>query len=160
MNILNSSKISKIVFLILLGLIFLSHFPFIEADPDRNMSVGRGPFTDEGLNTIQARNWVNQGELDLAECDNLLKTPMLGFPLALTYKIFGVSHVISRLQVLIMVFLGFLFLGLEAKNRGFLIIFSLITLMQYQVFHSSHYSMAEMLAVTSVLLSIHFLESA
>jgi len=157
MNTWISSKTSKVVFLLLLGLIFISHFPFIEADPDRNMAVGRGPFTDEGLNTIQARNWVIHDQLDLRECDNLLKTPLLGFPLALTYKVFGVSHAISRVHILVLVFLGFLIIGLDKGQRDMMVIFSLISLFQYQVFHSSHYSMAEMLSVASVILSIHFL---
>lgn len=149
-------KNSKIFFIIVLGLIFIAHFPFISADPDRNMAVGRGPFTDEGLNTSQVRNWVNQGKLNLSECDNLLKTPMFGFPLAVTYKIFGVTHEVSRLHVLVLVFLALLMIGLDEKNRLVMIIFSFITLLQYQVFHSSHYSMAEMLSVAAILLSIHF----
>jgi len=150
-------KNSKIGLFIILGLIFLSHLPFINADPDRNMSVGRGPFTDEGLNTIQIRNWVNHGDLNLKDCDNLLKTPLLGFPLALTYKIFGVNHVVSRLHVLVLLFMALLLFGLDEKHRRIIIIFSLITLLQYEVFQSSHYSMAEMLSVAAVLLSIHFL---
>ena len=109
-------KNSKIFFIIVLGLIFIAHFPFINADPDRNMSVGRGPFTDEGLNTSQVRNWVNQGELNLSECDNLLKTPMFGFPLAVTYKIFGVTHEVSRLHVLVLVFLALLMIGLDEEE--------------------------------------------
>jgi hypothetical protein len=149
-------KNSKIIFFFLLGLIFLSHLLFIEADPDRNMSVGRGPFTDEGLNTVQIRNWVNNGDLNLNECDNLLKTPLLGFPLALTYTVFGVSHEVSRLHVLVLVFLALLLIGLDEKNRWIVIIFSLITILQYQVFQSSHFSMAEMLSVAAILLSIHF----
>jgi hypothetical protein len=150
-------KISKPLFFITLGLIFLAHLPFIGADPDRNMAVGRGPFTDEGLNTSQVRNWVNQGELNLDECDNLLKTPLLGFPLAVTYKIFGISHEVSRLHVLVLVFLALLLIGLDEKNRLMMIIFSLITLLQYQLFQSSHFSMAEMLSVAAVLSSIHYL---
>jgi 4-amino-4-deoxy-L-arabinose transferase-like glycosyltransferase len=149
-------KNNNLFFFIILGLIFLAHLPFIGADPDRNMAVGRGPFTDEGLNTSQVRNWVNQGELDLKECDNLLKTPLLGFPLAATYKIFGVSHEVSRLHVLVLIFLALLIIGLDKKNRLMMIIFSFITLLQYPVFHSSHYSMAEMLSVAAILLSIHF----
>ena len=149
-------KISKSFFFIILGLIFLSHLPFIGADPDRNMAVGRGPFTDEGLNTSQVRNWVNQGELSLDECDNLLKTPLLGFPLAVTYKIFGISHEVSRLHVLVLVFLALLLIGLDEKNRLMMMIFSLITLLQYQVIQSSHFSMAEMMSVAAILLSIHF----
>jgi hypothetical protein len=152
-----SWKTSKIFFLILLGLIFLSHLPFLEADPDRNMSVGRGPFTDEGLNTIQARNWVNHGDLDLKECDNLLKTPLLGLPLALTYKIFGSGHTVSRLHVLVLFFLALIIIGMDEKNRGVILFFFLVTLLQYQVFQSSHFSMAEMLSVASILLSLHFL---
>lgn len=150
-------KINKSLFLIILGLVFIAHFPFIGADPDRNMAVGRGPFTDEGLNTSQVRNWVNQGDLSLNECDNLLKTPLLGFPLAVTYKIFGVSHEVSRLHVLILGFLALLLVGMDEKNRLMIIIFSLITLLQYQVFQSSHFSMAEMLSVAAILLSIHYL---
>lgn len=150
-------KISKLTFIIILGLIFVSHLPFIGADPDRNMTFGRGPFTDEGLNTIQIRNWVNHGDLNLNECDNLLKTPLLGFPLAVTYKIFGVNHIVSRLHVLVLLFLSLFLIGLDEKNRFIIIIFSLITLLQYQVFQSSHFSMSEMLSVAAVLLSIHFL---
>jgi hypothetical protein len=157
MNTWISWKTSQTGFLILLGLLFLSHLLFIEADPDRNMSVGRGPFTDEGLNTIQVRNWVNHGELNLAECDNLLKTPMLGFPLAVTYTIFGASHVVSRLHVLILVFLALLWIGLDRKRSPMMIIFLSVTMMLYQVFQSSHFSMGEMLSVGAVLLSIHFL---
>jgi len=121
------------------------------------MSVGRGPFTDEGLNTVQIRNWVNHGELNFNECDNLLKTPFLGFPLAITYKLFGTTLAVSRLHVLFLVFLALMLIGMDDKNRWIIIIFSLITLMQYQVFQSSHFSMAEMLSVAAVLLSIHFL---
>ena len=156
MNSWMNWKISKPIFFIILGLIFLSHLPFISADPDRNMSLGRGPFTDEGLNTMQIRNWVNQGDLNLEECDNLLKTPLLGFPLAVTYKIFGISHEVSRFHVLVLVFLALLLIGLDEKNRLIIIIFSLVTLLQYQVFQSSHFSMADMLSVASVLLSIHY----
>ncbi len=150
-------KNNRIILFILLGLIFLSHLPFIDADPDRNMTFGRGPFTDEGLNTIQARNWINHGELNLADSDNLLKTPLFGFPLAVTYKIFGISLVISRLHVLALLFIALILIGSDEKNRGIILIFSLTTLLQYQVFQSSHFSMAEMLSVAAILLAIHYL---
>ncbi len=160
MNTQISWKIRKLIFLVVLGLIFISHLPFIEADPDRNMAVGRGPFTDEGLNTIQIRNWINQGNLDLWECDNLLKTPMLGFPLAATYKLFGTSHEVSRLHVLVLVFLALIWIGSDQKNNLVAGIFLLVTMLQYQIFHSSHFSMGEMLSVAAILLSIHFLSRA
>jgi hypothetical protein len=121
------------------------------------MSVGRGPFTDEGLNTIQIRNWVNQGVLNLSECDNLLKTPMLGFPMTVTYLVFGTSHAVSRMHVLVLVFLALIWIGLDRKNSRMMVIFMLTTMLLYHVFQSSHFSMGEMLAVAAVLLAIHFL---
>jgi hypothetical protein len=156
MNTRISWKTSRTVFLILLGLIFLSHFPFLHSDPDRNMSVGRGPFTDEGLNTIQVRNWINHSELSFTECDNLLKTPLFGFPLALTYRIFGTGWTVSRLHVLILVFLALLWIGFDKRNGFIIPILLLICLLQYQVFQSSHFSMAEMLSVAAILLAINF----
>lgn len=159
MNTWISWKTDKTIFLVLLGLIFFSHLPFIQSDPDRNMSVGRGPYTDEGLNTVQVRNWVNSGHLSLTECDNLLKTPLFGFPLALTYRLFGSSLAVSRLHVLILVFFALLWIGMHSKSKWILILLP-VTMLQYPIFHSSHFSMAEMTSVAATLLAIHFFTRA
>ena len=142
---------------ILLLLLLVTHLPFLTADPDINISFSRGPFTDEGLNTIQARNWINHGYLDLAECDNFLKNPLLGSSLSITYFLFGTSLLASRLHVLILVLLALLIICRDLKHHGFMAVFILISMLQYQVFQFSHFSMAEMLSSISVLLSIHFL---
>ena len=160
MNTWISWKTDKIIFLILLGLLLISHIPFLNADPDKKMSVGRGPFTDEGLNTVQVRNWINQGTLSLSECDNLLKTPMLGFPLALTYFVFGTSHLVSRLHVLLLLLMALFIVGSDKKNRMWTIIFLPVSMLQYHLFHSSHYSMGEMLSVGAIILAIHYLAKA
>jgi hypothetical protein len=85
---------------------------------------------------------------------------MFGFPLALTYKIFGISLPVSRLHVLVLLILAMIRTGLDSHHRPIIILFTLVTLFQYQVFHSSHFSMAEMLSVASILLSVHFLARA
>jgi hypothetical protein len=142
---------------ILLLLLLVAHLPFLTADPDINISYSRGPFTDEGLNTIQARNWINHGYLDLSECDNFLKTPLLGLSLSVTYSLFGTSLLASRIHVLVLLLLALFIISQDRKHRGFIFIFILISLLQYQVFQFSHFSMAEMLACASALLSVHFL---
>lgn len=147
-------------FALLLLLLFAAHLPFLNADPDLNISFSRDAFTDEGLNTIQIRNWINHGHLDLSECDNLLKTPLLGFPLALTYKIFGTSHLASRLHVLVLLLLALWIISRDNLHRGFLLIFAGICLLQYQVFQYSHFSLAEMLSSAAILLAIHFLSAS
>ena len=115
------------LFIIMMALLFAAHLPFLQADPDIHISFSRGPFTDEGLNTIQVRNWVNHGQLDLAECDNLLKTPLLGLPLALTYKLFGATLAVSRLHVMVLVLIALIIFGSDPKNRGIVLILIPVT---------------------------------
>jgi len=145
------------LFIIMMALLFAAHLPFLQADPDIHISFSRGPFTDEGLNTIQVRNWVNHGQLDLAECDNLLKTPLLGFPLALTYKLFGPALAVSRLHVMVFVLIALIIFGSDPKNRGIVLILIPVSFLQYQVFQFTHFSLAEMLSSAALLLAIHFL---
>jgi hypothetical protein len=151
-----SSTWSRYSCIIIILLLLASHLPFLTADPDIHISFSRGPFTDEGLNTIQVRNWVNLGYLDLDECDNLLKTPLLGFSLALPYKIFGTSLMVSRLHVILLLLTALGIICSDRKHRPYLFIFIPLTLLQYQVFQFSHFSLAEILSSASILLAIHF----
>ncbi|MBS1659148.1 MAG: hypothetical protein JST18_13760, partial [Bacteroidetes bacterium] len=64
-------------------LLILLHFPFLHADPDYFISIGRDAFTDEGLNTSQLRNYINHGYLSFDECDNLIKSPLFNLLLFL-----------------------------------------------------------------------------
>jgi hypothetical protein len=151
-----SSGPKKIYALLILTLLAAAHFPFLTADPDIEISFSRGPFTDEGLNTIQVRNWVNHGALDVSECDNLLKTPLLGFPLAITYTLFGASLAASRAHILVLLLLALLLAMSDRKHRGIILILTPVSLLHYPVFHFSHYSLAEIPASLSILLSILF----
>lgn len=65
--------------LIVLGtvlLIALLQQPFLAADADAALGNSRGPYTDEALYTVQARNAQVTGRLDLAEADGFIKEPL------------------------------------------------------------------------------------
>ncbi len=138
----------------LLAGMFLLHLPFIEADPDNNISFSRGPFTDEGLNSIQLRNFIDHGYLDVAECDNLLKTPVFNMLLAAPYALLGTDLQVGRLAVLILA-LSMVFLFSKFKEmRWVAMIFTLLVMLQYHVFQFSHFALAEILSSLVIILSI------
>ena len=134
------------------------HLPFINADPDTQVSLrSRGAWTDEGLNTVQVRNFVNHGYLSMDECDNLIKTPYFGFVLVPFYSLFGTHIWIGRLLILTCVLVVlFLFLR-KSETRFFGTVLAIVGLLQFHVFHYSHYSLAEMLGVAWILLGIYLL---
>ncbi len=144
--------------IIVVGLLMLLHLPFLSADPDTQVSpMSRGAWTDEGLNTVQVRNFVNHGQLSMDECDNLIKTPYFGFVLVPFYSLLGTHPVVGRLLVLSCVLMVlFLFLR-HAETRRFATVLAIIGLLQFHVFHYSHYSLAEMLAISWIMLGIYLL---
>ncbi len=117
--------------------------------------MSRGAWTDEGLNTVQVRNFVNHGYLSMDECDNLIKTPYFGFVLVPLYSLLGTHIWVGRALVLLCVLVVlFLFLRHEETKR-FGTVLALIGLLQFHVFHFSHYSLAEMMSVAWILLGIY-----
>ncbi len=137
------------------------HLPFLLSDPDPTVSLlSRGPWTDEGLNTSQVRNFVNHGTLDVAECDNLIKTPFFGFVLVPFYSLFGTHIVVGRVVVLLVVLLVLWSLLAYRPTRSFAIAFAVLGLLQFHLFHYAHYSMAEMMGVAFILLGIFMLRLA
>ena len=148
-----SDRAAQLLIIILL----LSHLPFITADPDRDISFSRGPFTDEGLNTIQVRNFINHGYLSLEECDNLLKTPLFGLTEGITMFIFGTDLAVGRLTVSILLVLALFFLSGKKPFSGLILLAVPLLFMKYPVFHFSHFSLAEAPAVATILLGVYFL---
>lgn len=140
---------------VLLAISLLLHFPFIHSDPDFHLSHSRDAHSDEGLNTSQIRNFVNYGYIDPKECDNLIKNPLFNVILAGPLFAFGTKLWVGRLTVWMFVFITVLFLSTNRSLRWMWLIFIPITLFQFHVFSYSHFSMAEMIAVSFILLSIH-----
>ena len=151
-----ANTLSKYFPFIVVGILLVLHLPFLHADPDTEVSVmSRGAWTDEGLNTIQIRNLVDHGYLSMDECDNLIKTPYFGFIQVPFYFIFGTHIWVGRLLVLSCV-LSVLFLLLrKQETQLFGTAFAIIALLQFHVFHFSHYSLAEMMANSWIVLGIY-----
>lgn len=141
----------------LLFLVFVLHLPFLTADPDYYLSDSRDAFTDEGLNTSQLRNYINHGQLDFYECDNLIKTPLFNGLLFLPLKIFGTQHIVARITILLSIIL-LLFISMRITYlKSVVAILSITTLMQYFVFQYSHFSLSEMISTASIMVGIFLL---
>jgi hypothetical protein len=141
--------------LFIVALIGLLHAPFIFSDPDTQVSpISRGAWTDEGLNTIQVRNFVNHGYLSMDECDNLVKTPYFGFILVPFYSLLGTHIWVGRLLILACVLVTLFVFIRNEDTKLFGIVLGILGLLEFHVFHYSHYSMAEMLAISWILLGI------
>ena len=150
-----SSKYYPIIVVVLLALL---HSPFILSDPDSEVSTrSRGAWTDEGLNTIQVRNFVNHGYLSMDECDNLIKTPYFGFILVPFYSLLGTHIWVGRMLVMACILVVLFLLLKKSETRFFGTVLAIIALLQFHVFHYSHYSMAEMLGVAWILLGIYLI---
>jgi hypothetical protein len=149
-------KRSHVLFIIALGIIaIVMQLPFVSADPDMNISTSRDASTDEGLNTCQIRNFVNHGDLTLNKSDNFVKTPMFGAVLFFPFKIFGATHSVGRLSILLLS-LG-ICLSIFSYNKyyqfwglcSFIIVFG-----ESYIFHYFHFCMAEILSTVLIFLSI------
>ncbi len=154
-----SSTRNKIwIGLLLASCMIALHFPFLKADPDIHISTSRGANTDEGLYTCQIRNFINVGELGMSDTDGLVKTPLLSAVLYPAFKIFGISKRTARTTLLVLFIAAFI-LGLH-WNKFTIIwasIASIILLLEYYIFHFSHYCLAEILSSISIFLGLVFL---
>lgn len=150
--------LSKYSTYLIVALLALLHSPFILSDPDTQVSLmSRGAWTDEGLNTIQVRNFVNHGYLSHSECDNLVKTPYFGFVLVPFYSLLGTHIWVGRLLVLACVLMTLFVLLLDRRTKWFGMMFALVGLVQFHLFHYSHYSLAEMMSISWIILGIYLL---
>lgn len=147
---------NKVILIIALTALLALHLPFLTADPDIDISFSRGPFTDEGLNTIQMRNFINHGYLDINECDNLLKTPLYNLYLSPFLFIFGTDLPVARIAILFSVLLIAFFHFKRSERISFFFVIAVTGLLQYHLFHFSHFALAEMLAVMLITSGIMF----
>ncbi len=149
-----TSRYDRFYLLLLAGIVILV-FPFLQADPHAAISISRDAFTDEGLNTIQPRNWVNYGRLDVNECDNFVKMPLFGMLMAAGFSILGTGWAAARITALCwtLFFMSLAWIRLREK-RGFLLVFIPIGLFNYYTFQYLRFSMAESMTSAAILWSI------
>src|SRR5688572_10235685 len=139
--------------LLLLFLVVLQ-IPFLQADPDLYLSHSRDAHSDEGLNTIQLRNYINHGYLSAWECDNLMKNPLFNLVLFIPFKIFGTKLLVGRLTILFFTLGSLFFMGFRKDWRKWLTWIIPIVFLQFHVFQYMHFSLAEMMSVSCILLGM------
>ncbi len=139
--------------MLLLFLVILQ-LPFLNADPDLYLSHSRDAHSDEGLNTIQLRNYINHRYLSAWECDNLMKNPLFNLVLFLPFKIFGTKLLVGRLTILFFTLGTLFFMGLKKNWRMWLVWTIPVVFLQFHVFQYMHFSLAEMMSVSCILLGM------
>lgn len=126
--------------------------PFLEADPDINISYSRGANTDEGLHSCQIRNYINNQDLTLDQSDNFVKTPLLGYYLYAPLSLFGSKLIIGRLAIffasILCIIIAF---GSSNYNRFLLLVLFPLLFLQYHCFHFFHFCLAEILSSAFIL---------
>ncbi len=138
----------------LLLFIVVLQIPFLLADPDFFLSHSRDAHSDEGLNTIQLRNYINHGYLDPWECDNLMKNPLFNLILYFPFLIFGTKLLVARLTVLIFVTSVLFLMGLKKPWRQWIMFVAPLIFLQFHVFQYMHFSLAEMMSVACILMGM------
>ena len=154
------NKLLLYILLTLSVIIGLMHLPFLKSDPEKVITEegSRDANTDEGLNSCQIRNFVNQGNITMDKSDNFVKTPLFGGILYAPFKIFGTKLWMGRLTVLL-ISLGICFY-IFSRNKYFGTwgIFSFfIVFTQLYIFSYFHYCMAEILATAFIFLSLYLM---
>lgn len=129
--------------------------PFLTADPDSLVDLNtRGAWTDEGLYSGTARNFLNTGTIDPYENSLYTRGPLFTWLQIPVFFLFGQSLVTARLMVLVLVVLS-LILMLRHKDTRMAGLFLLgAGFTQFHLFQFSHYAMAEMMGTAIILLAI------
>jgi hypothetical protein len=137
------------------------HFPFLQADPDSQISWSRGANTDEGLYSMQVRNFINHGDLTFKNSDGLLKTPLFSATLYLPFKLFGTRLVVGRLTVLLIsLLICWIILGYNFYYGALGFISIILVFTEYHIFHFFHFSLAELLSVSLIFLAVFLMANS
>jgi 4-amino-4-deoxy-L-arabinose transferase-like glycosyltransferase len=143
---------------LLLAVWFLMQLPFLSSDPDTLVDVHtRGAWTDEGLYSGTARNFLNTGTIDPYENSLLTRGPLQTMVQIPVFFVFGQSLVVARsITLILIVFSLFLFLmKRETRLAGEVLLVAGFT--QFHLFHFSHYAMAEGISTALILISVLYI---
>lgn len=133
---------------------FITQIPFLQADADLNLSHSRGAWTDEGLYTLQLRNWLNTGIWNLHETDAFLRAPLFNALLLPSFLVAGTGWLVARLTILLLVVVtGMVLIRLNTFKHLTLLILPAL-LFNPVVFHYSHLAMTEIPATCFLLLAL------
>ncbi len=141
----------------MLGLLFAFQLCFINYDPDTLLDINtRGAWIDEALYSLQSRQLVDLGFLDIQSNDTFVRSPIYHLLHIPFFFILGTHLWLSRLIVLCLVFSSVLVFYFSKRNRVFAWTLVLVFLTQLHVFQFSHYGVVYMMAVAFLLFSFYF----
>src|SRR3954454_5953921 len=144
-----------IFFFLALGIL---QIPFLTADADINLGASRGPWTDEGMYTMQVRNALLTGTIDINETDGLIKEPLFS---VMAFAILGgIDNSMTAMRSAGLAYCCFMLALLASGENPFSYMLRIcipIGFLSYYPLQYSHLAMVEMSACVSVLLSIFFI---
>lgn len=144
-------------FLFAITMLATLHFPFLNADPPLNFSFSRDACTDEGLYALQIRNLIQTGSFKLDEAPTFLVSPLFGaflFPvLSLSNSLFT-ARICVLLFFLIVVYISF---SSNPWALGVGWFFLTVGLLQFHLFHYSHFALSEFFSIGWIVISNYFL---
>jgi hypothetical protein len=129
--------------------------PFLTVDPDTLVDIHtRGAWTDEGLYTASARNFLNTGDLSVTDDSVLIRGPLYTIIQIPFFAVFGQSLPVARcITLFLLLILMWLFLR-DKSLRTAGLFFLVAGLTQFHLFQFSHYAMAEIPATVMILASL------
>lgn len=134
-----------------------THLFFLSADPDSLVDIHtRGAWTDEGLYSIQARNFIHQGSFGLTENTTMIRGPFYNLLQVPFFLFLGDSLQVARLVTVLVVVAVFLLLTFQKKHLLLWVTLFVLAFTQFHVFQFSHYAMPEITAICMVLASLYY----
>jgi hypothetical protein len=150
-------RLQWIVFMAMCLAALSTQLYLLNSDPVPNISQSVGAYVDEGLNTCQARNYVNFGRWGFEECDNLVKSPLYNGYLAAVFKTFGATRTVARLSILVPSFLFLILIVFLLEQPLFGILLVLFQSLQLHLFQYQHLALVESLANACIPLILFML---
>jgi len=151
------NKLLRLFPLLLMVLYFACQIPFLAADPDTTVDIHtRGAWTDEGLYSGTARNFLNYGTIDLQENSLLTRGPLQTVIQIPLFFVFGQTLLVARLMTLAGVLLALFLMLQRTETQTMGMVFLAVGFTQFHLFHFSHYAMAEALGTAFILIAVCF----
>jgi hypothetical protein len=127
----------------------------VRADADSSLSWSRGPYGDEGLYSAQVRNALVTGQLDLAESDAVVKTPLFAAASWLIARFVGNTMEAARTALMLLTISILAVLGSSSGSFGRAICFAIpFVFLSYYPFHYAHLALAEFLCSVIILVCV------
>jgi len=149
--------LKKYGFYLFLAILFGFQMFFLLCDPDSLIDLNtRGAWIDESLYSLQSRQFIDLGQLDIKLNDTFVRSPIYHFIHIPFFFVLGTHLWVSRIVVLFLVFTSVLIYSFKKETKTFAWALAIIFLTQYQIFQFSHYALVYMMCVSFLLMALYF----